>query len=199
MRSNQKVGDLLKKHTTLVVICFILLLVSIIGISFAMVTTSLDIKGKMKMASANWNVHFENLQQAKLSGTAIEMDKPSIIDDSTSIVNVNVKLQQPSDSVSYSFDVVNDGGLDAELSSYQIADPVCIGKGEKALEDAKTVCENIKYELTYEDGSKMNVGDALKTSQKKTLKLKLSFIGTQLPLNEVDVSNLSIALSYSQM
>lgn len=188
----------MKKHTTLIVICLLLLVGSIIGISYAMVTTSLDVKGKMKMASANWDVHFENLQRATITGTAIELDKPYIVDKSTSIVNVNVKLQQPTDSVSYLFDVVNDGGLDAELSSFQITNPVCKGTGDNAKNDAKMVCDNVKYTVTYVDGSKINVGDALKVDKRKTLKLKLSFSGSELPLNEVEISNLSIALSYSQ-
>lgn len=177
----------------------ILLVVFLAGISYAMVTTSLDIRGNMKMASANWDVHFGNLQPAKISGSAIELSKPSIVDESTSIVNVDVKLQQPSDSVTYLFDVINAGGIDAELSSYQIAKPICNGTGENAILDAKMVCDNIKYEITYANDSMINIGDSLKTGEQKTLKLKLSFSGTQLPLNEVDISNISIALSYSQM
>ncbi len=169
------------------------------GISYAMVTTSLDIKGKMKMSAGNWNVHFENLKNATITGTAVELDKPYIIDKSTSIVNVNVKLQQPSDSISYLFDVVNDGGLNAELSSFQIAEPLCKGVGDRATADAKLVCDHIKYEITYANGSKINVGDTLNVAERKTLKLKLSFSGTQLPENEVDISNLSITLSYSQI
>jgi len=195
----QEVGDWLKKHTILVVICLLIVILSVVGISYAMVTTSLDIKGKMKMSSASWSVHFDNLEKANIIGSAIELNKPTIIDKSTSIVNVNVKLQQPTDVVSYVFEVVNDGEIDAELSSYQIAEPSCKGLGENASDDALMVCKNIKYEITYLDGSKINIGDTLKTKTRRKMKLKLSFSGTQLPLNEVDISNLSIALSYSQM
>lgn len=163
-----------------------------------MVTTSLDIKGKMAMAAANWDVHFENLQNADITGTAVELNKPYIVDKSTSIININVKLQQTTDTVSYLFNVVNGGGIDAEISSYQINDPICVGTGENATQDAKMVCENVKYEITYADGTKINIGDTLKTKEQKTLKLKLSFKGDELPLNEVNISNLSIVLSYSQ-
>jgi len=196
---NWEVGDLLKRHKTLIIVCTLLLMISVIGVSYAMVTTSLDIKGKMKMASANWDVHFENLKSANITGTAIELEKPYIMDKSTSIVNINVKLQQPTDSVSYLFDVVNNGGLSAELSSYQITEPKCTGSGDNAIQDSKKVCDGIKYEITYADGTKINIGDTLKKEERKTLKLKLSFSGAELPLNEVDISNLSIVISYSQM
>jgi len=196
---DRKVGDLLKKHTTLVVICTLLLIISIVGISYAMVTTSLDIKGNMTMASANWDVHFADLQNAKIIGTAVELSKPYLVDKSTSIVNINVKLQQATDAVSYLFNVINGGGIDAEISSYQINKPICTGTGNNAQQDAKMVCDNIKYKVTYEDGTKINIGDTLKTKEQRTLKLELSFSGKELPVNEVNISNLSIALSYSQM
>ncbi len=189
----------MKKHRTLLILCAILLVISVIGISYAMATTSLDIKGKMKMVSASWDVHFENLKDADIVGTAIEMDKPYITSKSTSIININVKLQQPTDSVTYFFEVVNEGGLDAELNSYQVAEPVCNGIGDYAVQDSEMVCKKIKYEIMYADGTKINIGDALKKNERKELKLKLSYTGTELPVNEVDISNLSIVLSYSQM
>ena len=186
------------KNTKIVMISVLLLLIASIGVSFAVVTTSLDIKGKMKMGSANWDVHFENLSNPTINGSTIEIDKPYIADKSTSILNMNVKLQDVNDSVSYSFDVVNKGGLDAEVSSIQIASPNCSGSGDQANEDANNVCKNIGYELTYENGSKINIGDSLNVNEKKNLKLKLSYKGSHLPLNEVDVNNLSIAIIYTQ-
>lgn len=150
------------------------------------------------MGSANWDIHFANLNDPVINGNTIEISKPYIADKSTSIVNLNVKLQNPNDSISYLFDVVNDGGLNAELSSIQIATPICSGSGEQGNEDAELVCKNIKYELMYQDGTKIKVGDVLNSKEKKQLMLKLSYTGSQLPLNEVDVSNLSIAAVYSQ-
>lgn len=179
-------------------ICAILLVVASITISFAMVSTSLDIRGKMKMGSANWDIHFTNLKNPVINGNALEISKPYIADKSTSIVNLNVKLQNPNDSISYLFDVVNDGGLNAELSSIQIATPICTGSGEQKKEDAELVCNNIRYELMYQNGTKIKIGDILNSKDQKQLKLKLSYVGNQLPLNEVDVSNLSIAAVYSQ-
>lgn len=195
----RRVGDLVKKNSTLLILCTILLVISVIGISYAMVTTSLDIKGKMQMSSASWDVHFENLKDANIVGTAIEMDKPYITSKATSIMNIDVKLQQPTDSITYFFEVVNGGGLDAELSSYQIAEPACNGRGDNAIRDSEIVCKKIKYEIMYADGTKVNIGDTLKKDERKKLKLKLSYTGTQMPVNEVDISNLSIVLSYSQM
>lgn len=189
----------MKKNPTLLIIFFLIVLLSIVGISYALATTSLDIKGTMKMASASWDVHFDKLQEANIMGKAIEIEKPSIVAKGTSINNINIQLRQLSDSVSYTFDVVNAGGLDAELSSYQIADPLCKGVGDNANLDAKMVCDNIKYELSYADGSKLKVGDILYVDEKRSLELKIFFLGTQLPINEVDISNLSIVLSYSQI
>lgn len=180
------------------IIGILLLLVACIGISFAMVSITLDIKGKMQVGSVNWDVHFDNLRDPVITGTTTELGKPSITSTSTSIVNLNVKMLSPGDSIYYTFDVVNAGGLDAEISSIQIATPSCVGMGSQADEDARMVCQNIKYELVYENDSNMKIGDSLLKGETKTLKIRLSYTGTKLPLNEVEINRLNIAVVYSQ-
>ncbi|MBO5138352.1 MAG: hypothetical protein J6B89_01790 [Bacilli bacterium] len=186
------------RENKIVIICTIFLLIALVGLSYAVLNVSLDIKGHMKMATASWDVHFENLQNGILNGTARELQRPIISDDTTSILNLNVKLFAPTDSAYYFFDVKNSGDLDAEISSVQITEPVCRGTGDTAVSDSSMVCDNIGFDVVYADNSIINIGDLLNKGESKRLKLRLYYTGTNLPYNEVDISNLNVAIVYSQ-
>lgn len=186
------------KENKIVIVCAILLMIALVGLSYAVLNVSLDVKGHMKMATASWDVHFENLQTGILNGTARELQKPVISEDSTSIINLNVKLFSPMDSAYYFFDVKNGGNLDAEISSIQISEPVCLGNGSTAISDSSMVCEKIRFDIVYADNSALNVGDLLNKGDSKRLKLRLYYDGNSLPYNDVDISNLNIAIIYSQ-
>lgn len=186
------------KNKKLFTIFTILLFLSLIAIGYAMVTMTLDIKGKMSVGATSWDIHFENLSDAIISGDAIELDKPILADKSTSILNINAKLSAPDDSIYYLFDVVNNGGLDAYISSIQISLPECLGTGDNKENDEILVCNNISYDLTYADDTPVLEGDFLNVNSTRKMKLKFSYKGSYLPLEEVSISNLNIAIVYSQ-
>lgn len=164
-----------------------------------MIVTAMDIKGIQKVECSGWDIHFENLKSQVLSGQALEISKPYIADKSTSISDVNVQFSSTYDSILYSFDVTNDGELDAEISSIQISEPICSGIRENSREDEAIVCNNVKYNLAYVDGTKVEKGDSLKIGETKQMNLKLSYEGSEWPLNDVNISNLNIAIIYSQI
>lgn len=102
------------------------------------------------------------------------------------------------DGVNYTFNVVNDGDLDAKISSIVMPKPVCTSTGDTAYEDSSLICDNLNYSLTYLDGTEIKIGDTLEKGQSKSLILKLEYLGTNLPQNVVEISGLSIALIYVQ-
>lgn len=174
--------------------------ISITGISlaYASMTSKLSIDGYASINSVKWSVHFQNLSNANLKGTALEVTKPILQKDSTSISNFDVQFINANDGVTYTFDVINDGDLDAKVSSIVIPRPICNGIGENSYNDSNLVCANFSYSLTYGDGTKIQVGDILRKGQSKSFTLKLEYLGTQLPQNVVEISELSIALIYVQ-
>ena len=190
------------KYLTLLVAIFAF--VSFGTIVFAGYTQQLDIQGKATVKKASWSIKFENLQDAILAGTAEEVQKPTINTSDTKISEYNVSLTTPGDSVTYKFEVVNDGTFDAKISSVTIPTPVCTGSGESKVTDETNICSNLSYTLTYDDENNTPVllNDTLNAGETKNMKLTLTYsadlASELLPKNDVDISNLSIAIIYSQ-
>ena len=64
-------------------ITMIVLIVVVIGltVAFAALSQTLTINGSANVDAATWNIHFDNLSDAKISGEAKENSKPSINED----------------------------------------------------------------------------------------------------------------------
>lgn len=173
-----------------------------VGIGFAAFSTSLDINGTGKVKSASWKIKFANLKPATLVGTATEVKAPTISGEDTHIGDYEVTLTTPGDSVSYSFDIVNEGTFDAEITSLVVGTPNCEGTGDNALTDASNVCKNLTYSLTYSDGSNIQNGDSLEagssvTGVTLTLTYSADVAANELPSNDVAISGLETSLVYS--
>lgn len=188
------------KKKVLMVSMLVLALSVVAGVSiaYATVTSRLEVNGSATMNSGNWSVHFENLRKVQLVGSAKETSSPKLHSNSTGISNFDIDLYQSGDSATYTFDVVNDGGLDAYISSITIPKPVCNSKGSNAYADNKLVCDNLSYNLSYSNGNPVNINDTLVAGTKKTLKLTLKYSGKTLPSSQVEISGLEITMIYSQ-
>lgn len=151
-----------KKIFRIIVILFISG-IAIISVSFvyASITSQLSIDGYASMNPAKWSVNFQNLSNSNLKGNTIEVTNPILQHNSTNISNFNVEFQSVKDGVSYNFDVMNDGNLDAKVSSIFIPKPICTGTDSNYYEDKKLICDNLNYSLTYADGTKIKEGDIL--------------------------------------
>lgn len=171
-------------------------------IVFAGFTQQLDIQGKATVKKSSWSIKFTNLQSAVKTGTATEVTTPTINTNDTKISEYDVTLTTPGDSVTYNFDVVNEGTFDAEISSVTIPTPDCTGSGTSATTDEDNVCKNLTYTLTYGDGSAVSVGDSLAAGATKSLKLTLTYSSSttaeQLPSEDVAISNLAVSIIYAQ-
>lgn len=181
-----------------------LLIVSSIAITigYASFSQILSIDGDATVEKSSWKINFDNLSSAILTGTAEEVSHPSVSSDGTEISSYNVNFTTPGDSVTYTFDVVNSGTFDAVLSSISIPVPVCTGSGENAPNDASNVCNHLVYSLTYSDDSVIKENDTLSKDTSKSLKLTLTYkddiTASELPNNDVSISNLGISMYYSQ-
>lgn len=188
-----------KINYSLILLVFVLFIpVSGLSVAFVTVSTLIDTKKYMEGNKLNWDVHFENLSEVYLEGTAKEIDSPIINEKSTSINSFRVGFDSIGDRVTYVFDVSNSGDIDAVITSISIFKPTCMVENEAALEDALLVCSNFDYHLTYLDGTELTVGDLLPKNSKKTLKLMMWYDGTSLPSNSVTVSDISASVIYSQ-
>lgn len=171
-------------------------------IVFAGFTQQLDIQGKATVKKSSWSIKFANLSSVVKTGTATEVTAPTINTNDTKISEYDVTLTTPGDSVTYNFDVVNEGTFNAKISSLTIPTPVCTGNGENATTDASNVCKYLTYTLTYDDDTEVAIDDTLTAGETKKLKLKLTYssdvTSAELPKDDVDISNLEISIIYAQ-
>ncbi len=200
------------------IIALAILLIGSIGVAVAAFSTDLYIRGTATVRSTVWNVHFANLQPVVTNGEhAKEVTAPTIqtsVDgnEMAAIKTYDVELKEPGDSIEYTFDVVNDGDMDAKLAAITIntgSNLACTSAAGQVAADK--VCSKLNYTIKYADGTNLAIGDTLPAgtatniasgANKKTLTLKLELDKdmetSDLPEKDVAVSNLAVILSYEQ-
>jgi len=179
-----------------------------IGIAFAALSQDLIIEGQAEFNPASWDIHFENLSlDAKVGGADEIGAAPVISADTTKITGLNALFTKPGDSISYEFDVVNDGTINAKLDSIDLAaSKVCTGDatGTNKTDDEALVCDNLVLTLEYATGGAPVVAnDTLPhtvAASTKRMKLVITFDEdvTTLPTDRVLVTNMNIVLAYIQ-
>ena len=111
-----------------------------IGLAYAGFTGTLNINGTGNVVSSKWDIYFANLSNAATTGTA-NVVTPATISPKTKIGDYYVELATPGDSVTYTFDVVNDGSFDAVLTTLTKSAPTCSG--------GAIICNYLSYTLKY--------------------------------------------------
>ena len=192
----------MRKKENKIVFGILALLVSIVAvsISYAAFTQNLNINGSANVQATSWSVHFANLTNAVTSGTAHEDVAPTIKASRTDIGDYEVSFYTPGDSITYKFDVVNDGDYDAKISVVTKGTPSCSGTD---VTSNTNVCANLEYTLKYTSNNRdVAVNDTLRVNEAKNMTLVLRYKNTigqnELPTAEVTVSNLGITLQYAQ-
>lgn len=166
----------------------LLLLLLVVGVSvgYAALSKTLNINGTSNIANnARWDVHLENVQVTGGSANATTPAKLSGTDTITFAVDLNT----PGDFYEFTFDVVNDGTIDAKLNTKPSIPSI-----------PENLQSYVTYKVTYsDDGSALNANDTLAHGATKKVKVRLEFKKdiTQLPTAE-DPLALSFTLNYVQ-
>ncbi len=131
-------------------------------------------------SKAKWDVGLANVSKAETKGEAKEVNRPSI--SNLGLTEVEVEFNKPGDEIKYTFEVKNDGTIDAKISELTKGNPTCKVEtaalenrtDEQKNADSNIVCGNLEYTLTYDDGKEVSVNDAIgaKKSNKVTLTIK---------------------------
>lgn len=179
----------------------IVLLVSVfgLGIAYALLSTTLTISGTTSVSAATWDIHFSNLSASSTGDATYTLPQ---FTSATSLTDYEIVLTKPGDSVTFTFDIVNAGTISSAISSLVKGTPSCSGiaGSSTGTTDGPIVCNNLSYTFTYSDNTVVNVGDTLNKGETKSVKLTLSYnsSATQVPTNDVAISNLDITMIYSQ-
>ena len=205
----------------LISLCALLVAVLGLTVAFAALSQTLTINGSAAVDAASWDIHFEKTsgKETEVKGAAT-FTEPTL--SGTTIENFSATLTKPGDSVTYYFDIVNNGTVDAVVSSYNFSYGYtkCFGIGEadagwndcKAwdLDNNGTINVNDKakhmelfdYNIYYVDGGKkLARKDTLNAGETKHMKLVIEYkdTATELPENNITLTSSDpITITYEQ-
>lgn len=178
---------------------------------YAALSQTLNINGSAQLQNktASWNVHFANIQGsgAKVVPSAYASSASNSLTfdgTSTTVTLPEVTFNAPGATITYYFDVVNDGDITASL---QTINPVVVpagsfGAGETLSESVQNTYKSsgITGTLTLANGNALNTGTTIAKNGRINLKLTLTFSNAiaQLPSTSYTVSGITASLIFVQ-
>ena len=200
MRKDEKTKKLL--------IFILLIIVLFVSLAYAQDNNYLKINGGSTMDTARWNIHLGNLSNPMVTGNPILDDVKITYNSSSSTLSITGVQLHYGDEVTYTFDVINDGTIDAILNKYTINNNLTFkGNGELSSNDENNVKQGFTYYLRYQDGSPIEVGTEtnqddliIRSGSSKTYKLTIAYKEAVSPIiqDSVKVSGMKITLRYVQ-
>jgi hypothetical protein len=190
------------KFKAALVIAIVALAVSIGGIVYATLTTTLTINGGANFNPANWDIKFTGPVTTGNAERGRVVTTPSIT--ATTLGTYEGVLTAPGDAFSLTFNVANGGDLDSILAALSRPEPVCTGSGATADVDAAMVCDNLVYTLTYSggtyDGTNVATGDTLNVGDTKAMIITVEYPATMttIPTAAVKIKFPAVTLVYEQ-
>ena len=213
----------MEKTRQIKIISLCALLAAVLGltVAFAALSQTLTINGSAAVNAASWDIHFEKTigKETEAKGAAT-FTEPTL--SGTTIENFSATLTKPGDSVTYYFDIVNKGTVDAVVSNYNFSYGYtkCIGskEGSAGWEDCKAwdldnsgvintsdkvkYMELFDYNIYYVDGGKkLAREDTLNAGETKHMKLVIEYKDTATELLENNITLTSsdpITITYEQ-
>ena len=210
----------MEKTRQIKIISLCALLVAVLGltVAFAALSQTLTINGSAAVNTASWDIHFEKTsgKETKVKGAAT-FTEPTL--SGTTIENFSATLTKPGDSVIYYFDIVNNGTVDAVVSSYNFPNAFndcmaninkysyCMnfdfnGDGKVTVLDKSGYADLFNYQLVYADTDKsVTQGDTINAGETKHMKLVIEYkdTATELPENNITLtSSVPITITYEQ-
>lgn len=155
MKKNKKISFLL------------LIIVLLLGVGYALLTSQLSINGVSTINNATWNVYWNNVQID--TGSVTDVTIPARIKTGKTEVEFNVKLNTPGDYYEFTVDAVNAGTIDAMVGSFS--------KGVYASDGitAKELPDYLEYTVTYGDNNLIENKHLLAANSTATYKVRVSF------------------------
>lgn len=199
----------MNKNRKTVALAVASLLVSLIcvAIVFASMSQDLYINGEAEFNPGSWDVKFNTSSLQKSESGNGTGTIPSIT--ATTIANYSVVLTKPGDAVRYTFNVENNGSLDAVISEISKNTPTCTGLASNPTDkaaDESMVCNNLIYTLTNNtySGASVAIGDTLfkksGTATEQTMVINIEYPSSILtiPSDRVLITIPQVIISYEQ-
>ena len=183
-------------------IILIVLAVCLIGITVAYATLSqnLNISGVANVDKTSWDIHFTNVLTPKVEGQAT--GGKAVLSSGNTVITISEgTLSAPGDKITYTFDVINEGDLSAEVETTLTQMESCTSENGT---DVSIFCNKIGLELVYADTKeKVQKSDRLLSGETKTLNLIITYdkdkLLTTLPSSPITLSNITSTINYTML
>ena len=160
----------------------LILLVVCLSLGYAYINSDLNINGTAQVNSANWDVHWANIQ---VSTGSVSASSPTISNQTT--VNYSVTLNIPGDYYEFTVDAVNGGSIDAMIDSI-----------DSKLNGATitTLPDYLNYTVTYSDGVALEQNHQLLHNTTEKYKVRIEY-RTDIELNQLPATNQTLSLEFT--
>lgn len=159
-----------------------LLIVSI----FIVITIGILSKNKLIKKNEVWSIQLEKIS-AKVVGDA-SYTLPNVYN--TILSDYSVYFKKPGDKVIFTFQMVNNGTSCAKLMDIIKSIPKC---------SEKSLCNNIKYNIMNEDGTKIEKDMVLFPNSKKNIKIVIEYPNNMSSNKSMMIDNLDIDFLFSKL
>ena len=176
-----------RKKRTLTVLLFLILFISI---GYSLLSANLSIQGVSDISASKWDIHWDAASFQQTSGSVDILGptrqagtNPTFTDTN---INFGVKLDKPGEFAEFTIDVVNEGTVNAKLTSITMT-PL-----------TTTQQKYLKYTVTYGGASYdstttgLNISLPCSSNNAKTVKVKVSYLypetATDLPSTDQEAS-----------
>ena len=119
----------------------IMILVFMISIGYALLSSNLNINGIAGINKNKWDIHWENVQPN--ASSTVTADTP-VIDENRTKVTYSVELELPGDFYEFDVDAKNDGTIAGTITDIRHSIKKIVEEGEDA-----TPPDYIKYSIVY--------------------------------------------------
>ena len=148
----------------------LLILLLLVTIGYAILSTNVGIKGTSKIKDARWDIHLENIV---VSENSVVQDTNPEIDSTRTKVTYQANLNIPGDFYEFSVDVVNAGSLDAMIDN--VLSKIKIDNEDFVDITDNTLPKYLKYQVTYSNGSNINKHEELNSGERRTYKIRIEY------------------------
>ena len=164
----------------------LIILVLGLGLGYAYINSDLNINGTAQVNSANWDVHWANIQvdSGSVSGTNV-VTAPTISNSTT--VNYSIILDKPGDYYEFTVDAVNGGAIDAMIDTI-----------DSKLNGATitTLPDYLNYTVTYSSGTPLEPNHELKANTTEKYKVRIEY-NMDIELNQIPATNQTLSLQFT--
>ena len=187
-----------ERGTQNLVIVLLAVAVLVMSVGFAAYSQNLTINGTATFKKASWDVHFDKTSFAEDSNNSVATNPAtthtfSQTNDKPTQLDYTVTLEKPGDVYQFTVNVVNEGTIDAKLTSIDLTND---------QSSAAYISHSVIYDgVTYTNASNTGIDKVLAgNGGSKTVTVRVEYLlpanAEDLPTSADVVAHLGVTLNY---